>query len=355
MQLKVQEIKLQVKTFSDYQQIFASFVFLLLQTSLANITPEHQTNLENNAGLERTSLKVPYQKNDQFRRFREKIRVRRGIHKSNIAPGSSWKQQGWPMSARDPNGPAWRTRTMKRNNLHLRTPKKKATAAQAAPAAKPGTPAAPAAAAKPAVSPPAPSKTEAKKIKSAAKLLNSDAQKELKKENQDGQHAVKNLQNIQDKATTATEKATVKNTKNEAKTEANLQKDQAAVQKASTNPQGKKGAKAEAKAEAALNKDKTGLAKTQQDATKAMHKINDGETKALQNNEAKLDKGIKDAHSAQFNKEGVAKEHPTTWQKFKKVMGYIGTGILDVIPGTEAVGAAVTIARTAATLGVKVT
>ncbi|MCJ1395022.1 hypothetical protein MMC18_007903 [Xylographa bjoerkii] len=204
-----------------------------------------------------------------------------------------------------------------------------------------------------AASPPKPSKKETKKINAAAKLLNSDAQKELKKQNTDEQHAVKNLQGIQNGATKATQKATAKNAKNEAKAEAGLQKDQAAYQKASTNPQGKKGAKAESKAEAALNKAKTGLTKTQQGATAAMQKINDGENKALDKNAANLDKGIKKAHSAQFNKDGVAKEHPTTWQKFKKVMGYIGTGILDIIPGTEEVGAAVTIARTAVTLGAK--
>ncbi|MCJ1435034.1 hypothetical protein MMC27_004404 [Xylographa pallens] len=204
-----------------------------------------------------------------------------------------------------------------------------------------------------AASPPAPSKKEAKKIKSAAKLLNSDAEKELKTQNKDEQHAVKNLQGIQDKATKATQKTTTKNMKNEAKSEADLQKDQAAYQKASTNPQGKKGVKAAAKAETALNKDKVGLIKTQQGATNTLQKINDGENKALDKNTAKLDKGIQKAHSAQFNKDGVAKEHPTTWQKFKKVMGYIGTGILDVLPGTEEIGAAVTIARTAVTLGAK--
>ena len=300
--------------------------------------------------------------------------MQRAPKQSNIGSGTNFKQQRSPVKARDPGRYIRRTRTIKRNKLNLRTPKKKAATTPAASAAKPAPPAAvakPAAvpkeskkeakaaanvakAAAKAASPPAPSKKEAKKIKAAANLLDSDAKKEQKAQNTDEQKAVKNLQGIQNGATKATQKTTAKNTKNEAKTEASLQKDQAAYQKASTNPQGKKGAKAEAKAEAALNKDKTGLVKTQQGAANAIQKINDGENKALDNNAAKLDKGIQKAHSAQFNKDGVAKDHPTTWQKFKKVMGYIGTGILDIIPGTEEVGAAVTIARTAVTLGAKV-
>ncbi|MCJ1384388.1 hypothetical protein MMC17_007504 [Xylographa soralifera] len=357
-------------------QIIVSLVFLL-QISLANPLVKHKGDLENSDGLERILPHVPYHRNGDFRRAEEQIRVQRAIRHGNIDSGTSPKQQGSPVWARDPDGYIRRIpRTRKRNKLNLRTPKKKTASNPAASAAKPATPAGPPAVAKPAAvpkeskkevkaaakeakavaqaaSPPAPSKKEAKKIKSAAKLLDSDAQKELKTQNNDEQHAVKNLQGIQNKATKATQKTTAKNTKNEAKSEASLQKDQAAYQKASTNPQGKKGAKAEAKAEAALNKDKTGLVKTQKGATNAMQKINDGETKALDKNAADLDKGIKKAHSAQFNKDGVAKEHPTTWQKFKKVMGYIGTGILDVIPGTEEVGAAVTIARTAVTLGAK--
>ncbi|MCJ1399931.1 hypothetical protein MMC11_003134 [Xylographa trunciseda] len=305
------------------------------------------------------------------------VLMQRAIQKSSIGSGNSYGQQNSPEMARNSYVYGRKTpRTIKRSKLGLRTPKKKAATAPATPAAKPAAPAAQAAAVNPAAvpkgskkdaqatvkeakavakaaSPPAPSKKETKKINDAAKLLNGDAKKELNTQNKDEQHAIKNLQGIQNKATKATQKTTAQDTKKQANAEASLQKDQAALQKASINPQGKKGAKAEGKAEAALNKDKTGLTKTQQGATAALQKINDGENKALDKNAAKLDKGTQKAHSAQFNNAGVAKDHPTTWQKFKKVMSYIGTGILDIIPGTEEVGAAVTIARTAVTLGAK--
>ncbi|MCJ1286932.1 hypothetical protein MMC26_006278 [Xylographa opegraphella] len=321
-------------------EILASLLFLV-RLSLASTVLEHQGNLENSAILERTFPNLQYLRDDGSRRPGEQILEQRATALLGVGARPRIYQKRPPIWARDPDELDWRIhRRTKRNILSLRTPKKKAATTPAAPAAP--------------AAPPAPSKKEAKKIKSAAKLLNSDAQKELKKQNKDEQHAVKNLQKIQDKATKATAKTTAKNAKNEGKAAASLQKDQAALQKASTIPPGKSGAKAAAKAQAALDKAKAGLVKTQQSGANAMQKINAGENKALDKNAAKLDKGIQKAHSAQFNKDGVAKVHPTTWQKFKKVMGYIGTGILDVIPGTEEVGAALTIARTAATVGAKV-
>ena len=54
------------------------------------------------------------------------------------------------------------------------------------------------------------------------------------------------------------------------------------------------------------------------------------------------------AHGKQFNKEGVAKDHPTSLQKFKTAMSWIGPALLDVIPGMQEVGVGLTAGRLAA-------
>ena len=65
-------------------------------------------------------------------------------------------------------------------------------------------------------------------------------------------------------------------------------------------------------------------------------------------NQKGLNKALDKAHSQQFNKNGVAKDHPSALKKFEKAMEWIGTAALDIIPGMEEVGAGLTVGRLAA-------
>ncbi|MCJ1408602.1 hypothetical protein MMC19_002677 [Ptychographa xylographoides] len=190
-----------------------------------------------------------------------------------------------------------------------------------------------------------------KKLKNAVKLLASDERKETTAQDKAGRKATARLQNIQDKAMKDTQKTTGKQAKSETKILNNVSKDQTSLAKATTRPK-KCAAKDIAKAQEAVAKDVTGLTEIHQSEPQVLQKINDKEDKSLAKTQASLQKGLDHAHNSQFNRAGVAKEHPSTWQKFKKVMSYIGTGLVDLVPGVgETVGIAATIARSAVAVG----
>ena len=189
-----------------------------------------------------------------------------------------------------------------------------------------------------------------KEIDGAHKLLNDDLAKERKAQDKAAAKGLKSL----DKAQTKAQKSTASELKHEQKHES---QDQQKIDKAQSNlakveaDKGKPGkaGKKYAKAEQKLEKANGNLAKQKSQGTSKLKGINDKEDKSINKAGQKLDKDDKKAHSDQFGSKGarIAKEHPTAWQKFKKVMAKIGnaidwaiTGISLLIPGAEEEGLA---------------
>ena len=189
-----------------------------------------------------------------------------------------------------------------------------------------------------------------KEIDGAHKLLNDDLAKEKKAQDKAAAKSLKSLDKAQSKAQKSTASELKHEQKHESKDQQKIDKAQSDLAKveADKGKPGKAGKKY-AKAEQKLEKADGNLAKQKSQGTSKLNSINDKEDKSIKKAGQKLDKDDKKAHSDQFGSKGarIAKEHPTAWQKFKKVMAKIGhaidwaiTGISLLVPGAEEEGLA---------------
>ena len=192
--------------------------------------------------------------------------------------------------------------------------------------------------------------SQQKKVDAARKLLNDDLAKEKKAQDKAAAKALKSVNKAQGKAQKSTAKELKHEQKEAAKDQARIDKAKAKLAKEEAN-KGKKGkaGKAYAKAEKNYEKANGEMAKHHSDDAKKMQGIDGKETSSIDKAGTKLAKGQKKAHTDQFGDKGarIAREHPTAWQRFKRVMAKIGnaidwaiTGISLLVPGAEEEGLA---------------